>query len=246
MMISLVFAACISLVIALSLREIFKSLDPGKIGQYRPCGGGWWEGELNNCRAGLLQLPQQPVNTYTNVSYVFCGFFTAFQLNTLPSYAFALASLYLCAGSSLYHATSTRWAGSLDVSGMYAVFSSLTIYALLAFTQLEDPAAALIMFVTASLCGYFLRYKFRGDTSLKIGIFIVISYGLLLWKLLRDNIPDVKPYHIVSFAIFLVAYAVWNLDKKRLLSLKNWGHGIWHIMTGIAIALLFYAIHLSR
>jgi predicted membrane channel-forming protein YqfA (hemolysin III family) len=246
MVVAIVFAASISLVVALSLRAIWKSLDPAKIGQYRACKGGWWEAELNNCSAGLLLLPQQPINTYTNVCYVAGGSFLAFELNTLPSYVFALACLYLCAGSSLYHATSTRWAGSLDVSGMYAVFSSLMVYAGSTLTSVSDPVTALVMFVVAAYTGYVLRYRFRGDTNLKIGIFLFFIYGFLIWKLIRDDVPDVTTYLIVSFALFLLAFVIWMLDKKRLFPVSRWGHGIWHILTAIAISMLFFAIQLSR
>ena len=246
LIISIVFAAGGSVVGGIALREIFRSLDPSNISGYRPCKGGWWEAKLNNCESGLLKTPQQPVNTYTNLAYVAGGLFLIFKLNTLPSYILSLTLLYLCAGSALYHATSTRWAGSLDVSAMYAVFSALTVYAASTLVGLEDSLVALMMFVVAVLSGYLLRYRYRGNLSLKIGIFLLLIYFFVIWSMLKNNRSLVDGYLIASFALFAVAYLAWNLDKIRIFPFKRWGHGLWHVLTAVAISILFYAAYLTQ
>ena len=48
-------------------------------------------------------------------------------------------------------------------------------------------------------------------------------------------------YFIASLILFALAFIFWNLDKKRVFPIKRWGHGLWHLLTGAAIALLFYA-----
>lgn len=111
LLISIAFAVAGSIVVGFALRAIFRSLEPSSIKQYRACKGGWWEEKLNHCESGLVKLPQQPVNTYTNIAYLTGGAFLMFYLNTFPSMVFFITSLYLCTGSALYHATSTRWAG---------------------------------------------------------------------------------------------------------------------------------------
>jgi len=50
---SILFAASAAVLAGLVLKAIFKSLDPAKVEEYRPCKGGWWEGKLNNCQARL-------------------------------------------------------------------------------------------------------------------------------------------------------------------------------------------------
>jgi hypothetical protein len=243
---SILFAASAALLAGLVLKAIFKSLNPANIGGYRACKGGWWEAKLNNCQAGLLIVPQQPVNTYTNVAYLAGGFFLMFKLQTLPSYVLGLASLYLCAGSALYHATSTRWAGSLDVSSMYAVFSALAVYSFSALIRISDPLTALLMFVAAALAAYFLRYYYHGTMEVKIGIFLVITYALTLWSRYRNQATLFDGYLIASLVIFALAEIAWILDKAGKFPLPRWGHGVWHVLTAIAISILFYVIHLTR
>ena len=244
LIISLVFAISGSIVVGLALRVIFKGIDPAKVSGYRKCKGGWWEAELNQCDSGLVMVPQQPVNTYSNLAYLAVALFLMFFINTLTVYILSLTLMYLCVGSALYHATSTRWAGSLDVSAMYAVFSVLAVFAASKFTMLEDSLVALIMFVVAGLSAYFLRYKFRGSMAIKIGIFLILTYSLAVWNMLKSNNLESKGYLIVSFVLFVVAFLVWNLDKWRFFPFKRWGHGFWHIISAVAISILFYAMHL--
>ncbi len=244
LIISIAFAVAGSVVAGIALREIFKIIDPGKVSQYRTCAGGWWEAELNQCASGLAMVPQQPVNTYTNVLYLTGGLFLVFYLNTLTSYVFFIASFYLCTGSALYHSTSTRWGGSLDVSAMYAVFSSLTVYAASTLIGLEDSLVALIMFVVAVLIGWLLRYKYKGNMVLKIGIFILLIYSFLIWSMVQHNMSLFNVYLISSFVLYVIAFIIWILDKKRIFPIKRWGHGLWHIFTAVAISMLFYAIYL--
>jgi predicted membrane channel-forming protein YqfA (hemolysin III family) len=189
-------------------------------------------------------VPQQPVNTYTNVLYLTGGLFLVFYLNTLTSYVFFITSFYLCTGSALYHSTSTRWGGSLDVSAMYAVFSSLTVYAASTLIGLEDSLVALIMFVVAVLIGWLLRYKYKGNMVLKIGIFILLIYSFLIWSMVQHNMSLFNVYLISSFVLYVIAFIIWILDKKRIFPIKRWGHGLWHIFTAVAISMLFYAIYL--
>jgi len=145
LLLSSAFAVTGSIVAGIALRQIFKLIKPDLVTQYSECKGGWWEEKLNHCEQGLLRVPQQPVNTYTNIAYLTGGLFIVFQLNTLPAIVFFITSLYLCVGSSLYHGTSTRWGGSIDVSAMYGLFSGLTFYSLSALIGLEVALTALIM-----------------------------------------------------------------------------------------------------
>lgn len=214
--------------------------------QYSKCKGGWWEEKLNNCEQGLTRVPQQPVNTYTNIAYLSGGLFMVFQFNSPPALVFFITSFYLCVGSSLYHGFSTRWGGSIDVSAMYGHFSALAAYSLSVLIGLEDTLAALIMFLVALTMGYLLRFKYKGNVHFKIGIFIVLTYGFLIWAFLKNNMSFLDGYLIGSFAIFLLAYLVWIMDLREKFPIKRWGHGLWHIFTAVALSILFYAIYLIK
>ncbi len=97
------------------------------------------------------------------------------------------------------------------------------------------------MFVIAALLAFLLRYKYRGLMAVKIGIFLVLTY-LCVWLNNGRTLNDGNL--IASFILFVLAFLAWNLDKWRLFPLKRCGHGLWHILAGVAIAILFYVIHL--
>lgn len=245
MAISIAFAISGAVMMGIALHVVFRNLSLPSIQKYyKKCAGGWWEAELNHCSLGLTMVPQQPVNTYTNLAYVAVGLFLIFKLNTLPAYILSLTLLYLCVGSALYHAISTRWAGSLDVSAIYAVFSALTIYAASTLIGLEESVVAFIMFVVAVLSAYFLRYKYRGSMAIKIGIFLVFIYSLAIWSMLKNNKLPVKGYLIASFILFAISFIFWTFDKKRIFPFKRWGHGLWHVFNAAAIFILIFGIYL--
>ena len=76
--------------------------------------------------------------------------------------------------------------------------------------------------------------------AVKIGIFLVLTY-LCVWLNNGRTLNDGNL--IVSFILFVLAFLAWNLDKWRLFPLKRWGHGLWHILAGVAMSILFYAIY---
>ena len=45
----------------------------------------------------------------------------------------------------------------------------------------------------------------------------------------------------VSFGLFAMAMGAWLVDKKTE-ALGRWGHGMWHLLTAAAIAIMFVAL----
>ena len=98
--ISIAFAISGSILIAIALYKVFQRINPANVTEYLSCQGDFWESELNNCSTGLDRVPQQPVNTYTNVLYLTAGLLVMFEFNTLPTFVFiqAKATDNLCIG----------------------------------------------------------------------------------------------------------------------------------------------------
>ncbi len=231
---------------ALIFLTIFRNLDPAIVRDgYRPCAGGWHEAHLRHCHLGLTHIPQQPINTYSNLAYVAAGLFPAVLLGTPPSYVFAATMLYLCIGSTLYHATSTRWAGVLDVTAIYSVFAALAVYAVSLVVRMPVWLTTGLMFVVAGLAAYLLSRNLRQNMNLRIGIFLGISYAMVLLRMALTGHWSAWPYLAGSLAAFAVAYLIWNMDRAQTFPLRGWGHGIWHVLAAVASLLVFGAIHLT-
>lgn len=230
----------------LVLLTVFRYVDADIVADdYHACRGGWHESYLNDCEKGLLQIPQQPVNTYTNLAYLAAGLYVDLRLDSAPSLVFVLTMAYLCVGSSLYHATSTRWAGMLDVTAIYAVFSSTMVYAGAALVGVDGaPLVPVLMFVVAGLAAYLLSSRFRRRMEVVIGVFLGLTYLALLGRMALTGVWTGAPLLGASFALFALAYWFWTLDKAKAFPLKRWGHGFWHLLSAAAAALVFSAVPL--
>ncbi len=227
----------------LGLVVTFRRLDPTTIGEYRPCAGGWHESEFHACEQGLKYIPQQPVNTYSNLAYAAAGAITIFHLGTAQALVFCLLMSFLCVGSSLYHATSTRWAGKLDVAGIYGVFTCLGLLGILRFTEIAGWLQATMAFGSAILAGWLLRFKYNGNMQVKIAIMLSVIYLFAFLGAGLSGQWNPSGWFLVgSLLCFGLAFLIWNLDKARKFPLPRWGHGFWHILTAASSTLVFYAI----
>jgi len=224
---------------------LFNYLKPDIIRDaYVPCLGDWHESELHNCQTGLHSVPQQPVNTYSNLAYLAAGLFPGVLFNTPAAYVFAFTMAYLCVGSSLYHATSTRWAGMLDVTGIYTVYSALAVYAASILIGLPDWLVPGLMFVFAGLLAYLLSPRYHHKMNLIIAIFLGGTYVMAIALMWRSGQWHYWPWLAGSFASFGLGYIFWNMDRARSFPLPRWGHGLWHILTAVASGLVFYSVYL--
>lgn len=230
----------------LVLLALFRKITPAIVmPDYKPCAGGWHEAFLNQCHPVLTKIPQQPVNTYSNLAFLAAGVFIARHVRTPPAAVFGFTMIYLFIGSTLYHALSTRWAGMLDVTAIFATFSATAVYALAVLVGSPVWLTAFLMFVVGGLAAYLLSPHYKNNTHLVIGIFLGATYLLLLLNMSLGGNWSAWPYLVGSFVAFAVAFLIWNLDRAQMFPLKGWGHGFWHILASAASALVFCAIHLT-
>ena len=86
------------------------------------------------------------------------------------------------------------------------------------------------MAVAAGAGAYVFRYAFSMNLNAMMSLF--------LWICLVAT--GLSPLAIASLVCFVLAMTAWQLDKRRVLT-HRWGHGIWHVVTAAAIALMFVA-----
>ncbi|MEN8144223.1 MAG: hypothetical protein ABFS14_04665 [Gemmatimonadota bacterium] len=218
--------------VAFALWRAFPLIEknPSLMVRFKPCRGEWWEAEIRGCQNWNKNLPVEPINTYSNLAYLAAGWLAFREVGTLPAGLFALVMAYLCIGSALYHGVKTVWAAALDHSGMYAVFAALAFYAMAPLHKwIIVP-----MLIGSVAAAYFLRYEFQGNVSVRMGIFLSL---VLVGAVFRGD----TWLGIGSIVLFLVAYGIWHMGKRRIFW-GRWGHGLWHLLTAAAIALMFVAL----
>ncbi len=196
---------------------------------FKPCRGDWWEAELRGCQNWNQHLPVEPINTYSNLAYLAAGWVTFRHVGTLAAGLFAFVMAYLCIGSALYHGVKTIWAAALDHSGMYAVFAALAFYAMAPL----HPWIVLPMLIGSAAAAYLLRYEFPGNIAVRMGMLLAL---VLVGAIFRGHVW----LGVGSIVLFAAAFAIWDMGKRRIFW-GRWGHGLWHLLTASAIALMFVA-----
>lgn len=243
MVTALIFSAAAIIFAGLVFRGVFEFITPDKVKvDYDPCGGKWDEAYIHGCEKGLCHIPQQPVNTYSNLAYLAAGVYMHVIVGTNASLVFAITMMYLAVASSLFHATSTKWAGMLDVTAIYVVFSAIAVYAASSvFDGTNWTFTPPIMFVLAGLTSYVCSKRFHRRMNLVIAVFLGGSYLAVLINMAIERDRSAWRYLLASFLLFVIAYGIWNLDRKRIFPIRGWGHGFWHVLTAAASAFVFQA-----
>ncbi len=217
-----------------------------------------WQGAscLPSCwceapRIGVSIL--EPVNTWTNLVFIFAGFIfllkPAFFLssrNKLSSwpvfprlYGFALAAVGL--GSFFFHASETFVGQWFDVFGMYLVSIFFIAYNFYRVGRLNQRTFLLFYFGVCSLLGVIIFY-FPEPRRWLFGVSIVIVAAQSVWVQMKAKSRIQKNYLYGSVASYAFAQVVWYLDETKIwCNPYAWmnGHGLWHIFTGLAAILIY-------
>jgi len=188
--------------------------------------GGWAEdAALHRC-----SFPIGPRNVISNLAYLAVGA----NLAERGFWAMGIAMTVLALGSGIYHGWKTLWANKLDWVGMYMVFGCLVVHAIVP----ASTAAPWLMLAFGAAVALYYSYELNGiDLNAQMGLFLFLSLLPALW----GPTPHV-PMACAGFATFLVAYGVWQLDVAHSKWVGLWGHAIWHVLTAIAIGLVFLSV----
>ena len=76
---------------------------------------------------------------------------------------------------------------------------------------------------------------YRDAVHFKIAIFLIVPYLMLLEKIVGHGRSDLTLFTLLSLGLFALAFLSWQLDLWPRCLLRRWGHGVWHLLTGVAI-----------
>ena len=204
----------------------------GEIGPPHLCRGGWNEGEIRGCYLGYATtgIPVEPVNTYSNLAYLAAGWVVYRLAASWTALVFCVAMAFLCFGSALYHGMKTRWSARWDHGGMYAVMAGLAFYVVCAGHAYETE----IVLAGSLLSGILLAWFLDGYLLARMALLLaLITVGVMT----RGD----AALGWTSLAYFAGALAVWLVDKYTGI-LGRFGHGLWHVLTAVALAYIFLAV----
>lgn len=201
----------------------------GWLAGQRQCLGDWWEAELRGCASGTVPTPVEPINSYSNLAYYAAGITVFVVVGTASSAVFAAAMTFLCIGSAMYHGLKTHKTAALDHAGMYGVFAALTIH-----TMAPEEAVWIPMAVGSGLAAWIFRYQFKAHLHSMMGLFLALT---AVGAFYRGSVLLAG----IAIGCFVLGFLIWNLGRRRIFG-GRWAHGLWHLLTAAAMALMFMSM----
>lgn len=213
------------------------------------------------CEADRDGWIKQPVNTWSNLGFIFCGLYIGWMLskgkynenkNSLTQknfYAAFFSSLvvYLGPGSMAMHATTTQIGGFLDMLSMYLIAAFLVAYSAERFFNLKPFHFTLIFISTLAIClwgnqqSFHFIFDYFGNTVFAFFVGLAILFETL--NIFIRKMEHEKKWAFYSFGALILALIVWNLwqndtalcDPYSLIQ----GHGMWHLLNAVSLYFLF-------
>lgn len=205
------------------------------------------------------KLFHQTINTYSNLFYFFLGVVVigsainskkkkeknALQRFPALSFCIGLSLIYLCFGSSFFHASMTWMGQRIDMNATYSVcLSGLAIglyhHQFNRFSKKSKPLFLLGLIVLVYLF-FYLHLIIPGTILLPILIGCIIAITVLNY--IRQPQHFVLSYALLSMLFVLAAFILRTLDVLKIVCNPTsifQGHSLWHIFTGLSAFFLFW------
>lgn len=211
------------------------------------------------CEERLCSWIAEPANTWSNIGYLIVAILifradyvtsatkdTSF--NKEAQRVFWRATFFLFLGSTFFHMSGTVMGKMADVSAMFLLSVGIFCLSLKRLGSLKDKTTEIIYF---SLLGFSLLFLF----VFKFGNIVFASQ--LIFSCLIEIYLVYKGRSALSgknllgaVAVAATAFLFWNLDVTGIYCdphnhIIN-GHGLWHLLTALAIFLLYKAYPSGR
>ncbi|HNL83780.1 MAG TPA: ceramidase domain-containing protein [Chitinophagales bacterium] len=204
-------------------------------------------------------LFHQPVNTYSNLFYFFLGSIVVglsikstspsnrnslLQFPALMAFC-GLSLIYLCFGSSFFHASMT-WSGQrVDMNATYAVCLSclaisLYYYKIQAFSTGLKTSYIIFLFLLVLFFVY-LHLLISSLVLLPTLIILILFFTVINYN--RNKSALNIQYAFLSLFFVVGAFILRTLDVMKIVCNPTsvfQGHALWHIFTGLSAFFLFW------
>jgi len=193
------------------------------------------------CERRLCHWIVEPANTWSNISY-FIAAIIIFRQNRNSKNSelnlIALTAFLVGIGSTLFHATGTRWGEIIDVSAMYLISSLFIVFGLRRSVSLSKIYLVIVYALLAGLSSLFLLLS--RSSGIKLFALHITLAGLLEIFYFRKTTVKAN-YKFMRYMVigFSVAYTSWFLDFHGILCNPDnhvlGGHAIWHLINATCL-----------
>ncbi len=203
---------------------------------------------------------RQTINTYSNLMYFFLGCIVlligkhdlkhkaATPMNAIQQFPaisilIGMCFIYLCLGSSFFHA-SLSWIGQrLDMNATYSICIVLIGISIFRYFESIRIRHLHFIFLLIACIIAFIKIHLMISSFVLLPALILVLIGFTTANYLRNK----SHYHfttlVLSFFFLIGAFVLRTIDLKKIacnpISIYQ-GHALWHFFTGISAFLLYW------
>ncbi len=189
----------------------------------------------------------QPVNTWSNLAFVWVGAFIAVSatpdrpLRRSDALLLAFACVAIGLGSWLYHASLSFVGQWFDVMSMYLLGTFMVLHAAARLRPIGDRTFT-IYYVAINVALGVLLIVWPNARRYLFGM--LIASALILEAILhrRKQTTLQAKWLITALGVYVVAQIIWTLDLNHIVCDPTsvlQGHAVWHVLTAASAGLLY-------
>lgn len=194
----------------------------------------------------------EPVNTWTNLSFIFFGIFILQRalvkkredhllINPFFTSVFGLGMIFLGIGSGFFHASRTFLGEWVDILGMYVVSMYFLLFNFIRTRQIDEKTF-LSLYLAGLALGGAIIYFLPRFAIVFFGAQLAFTFFHCIYIQRKLNHSVELKYFFVASITFVIAFSAWILDRQRVVCFPYAhmnGHGIWHLLNGFAAYMVY-------
>lgn len=181
---------------------------------------------------------QQPLNSWSNLAFLFVGGLALRRPREPLSILFALSCAVLAVGSFLFHATVTREMQWLDMVGTYAVLVAVAARGAAVSFELAVAPVLAVALVADALFAIF-KWSISANVALPL---LMVAASIPITRRVMLGEGSVRGA-LVPVGLFALALALRQLDVAHVACDPEGlyqGHALWHLLTAASLGLWFF------
>lgn len=206
---------------------------------------------------------RQTINTYSNLMYFFLGLIIVLfgiydrknknenhqnAIQQFPTISILLGGclMYLCFGSSFFHASLT-WIGQrLDMNATYSICITLigiSLYRLIVKENKSKHLKKMFIYSIELIIIAFVQLHLLIPGTILLPTLILVLIVLTILNYTKNKNNYKIHLAILSFLFVIGAFILRTLDVKKIACNPTsfyQGHAIWHFFTGMSAFLLYW------
>lgn len=190
------------------------------------------------CEKATGHFIQRPFYALSNLAFIFVSMFIYREGRNKLAKLFAVTIGLVAIFSTIYDSSYTYISQLFDLSGMILFINMLLFLNL----KIIFKKSTIMVQLLLSILGVASIFYFKGFSGIIVfGLFVAVYVATETYLLNAVKHINARNWFF-AFLIFILAFAVWLLDIKKLFcdptNILN-GRGIFHIMTAVSVYLLY-------